>query len=45
MAGKRSSTTRSLAEAAKRGRPRCATRSAYATAGNKDAMDEQQVVN
>ena len=45
MTGKRNSTTRTPTEMVRRGRPRRATHSAYATTGNEDAEDEQPVVN
>jgi len=41
MAGKRNSATRALSEIARRGRPRRATHSTCAIAGNEDAEDEQ----
>jgi len=41
MAGKRSSTTRLRAESSRRGRPRRAVRSAYATAEEEGFEDEQ----
>jgi len=41
MAGKRSSTTRLRAEPSRRGRPRRAVRSAYATVDEEDIENEQ----
>jgi len=45
MAGKRSSTTRAQGETVRRGRPRRAARSTYATAGQEGAEDEQLEAN
>jgi len=42
MAGKRSSTTRPRAESSRRGRPRRAVRSAYATAEQEGPEDDVQ---
>jgi len=45
MAGKRNSATRAPTETARRGRPRRATRSTYATTGNEDVEDGQLVLD
>jgi hypothetical protein len=43
MDGKRSNIMRTFAETARRGRPRRATRSTYATKRQEDSKDEQPV--